>query len=89
MARTWGHCQDGNGLAQFESPWRLPDKATVTIQLTFERLCDAVASEAVVLRSRLTLRPAYGEGDKVLPRSRAVYDRADHTFTVAECDFAP
>lgn len=86
MARTWVCCQHRNGLAWFESPWKFSGKATVTTQLAFERLLDAVASDAVALRSRLTLQPAYGEGVKVLPPSCAVEGRADHKYAVAECD---
>ena len=36
-------------------------------QLTFEMLRAAVAGDAVALRSRITLQPAGGEGDKVFP----------------------
>ena len=53
-------------------------------QLTFERLRDAVAGDAVALRSRLTLQPAGGEGDKVFPSSYAVEGRADHKYAVEE-----
>ena len=38
-------------------------------QLTFERLRDTVSGDAVALRSRTTLQPAGGEGDKVFPPS--------------------
>ncbi|MDE0376004.1 MAG: type I-U CRISPR-associated RAMP protein Csb1/Cas7u, partial [bacterium] len=41
-------------------------------ELTFERLRDAVAGEAVALRSRITLQPAGGPGDKVFPPTYAV-----------------
>ena len=51
-------------------------------QLTFERLREAVAGEAVALRSRLTLQPAGGDGDKVFPPSYAVDGRADHRYAV-------
>ena len=47
-------------------------------QLTFEQLRGAVAGDAVALRSRMTLQPAGGEGDKVFPPSYAVDGRADH-----------
>ena len=53
-------------------------------QLTFERLRDAVAGDAVALRSRMTLQPAGGEGDKVFPPSYAVDGRADHKYAVEE-----
>lgn len=41
-------------------------------ELTFERLRDAVAGEAVALRSRTTFQPAGGPGDKVFPPTYAV-----------------
>lgn len=41
-------------------------------ELTFERLRDAVAGEAVALRSRTALQPAGGPGDKVFPPTYAV-----------------
>ena len=41
-------------------------------ELTFERLRDAVAGDAVALRSRTTLQPAGGQGDKVFPPTYAV-----------------
>ena len=53
-------------------------------ELTFERLRDAVAGDAVALRSRMTLQPAGGEGDKVFPPSYAVDGRADHKYAVEE-----
>ena len=53
-------------------------------QLTFERLRDAVAGDAVALRSRMTLQPAGGEGDKVFPPSYAVDGRAEHKYAVEE-----
>lgn len=53
-------------------------------QLTFERLHDAVAGGSVALRSRTTLQPAGGEGDKVFPSSYAVDGRADHKYVVEE-----
>ena len=53
-------------------------------QLTFERLRDAVAGDTVALRSRMTLQPAGGEGDKVFPPSYAVDGRADHKYAVEE-----
>ena len=53
-------------------------------QLTFERLRDAVAGGAVALRSRLTLLPAGGDGDKVFPPSYAVDNRTDHKYAVEE-----
>ena len=53
-------------------------------RLTFERLRSAVAGDAVALRSRVTLQPAGGEGDKVFPPSYAVDGRADHKYAVEE-----
>ena len=52
--------------------------------LTFERLRDAVAGDTVALRSRITLQPAGGEGDKVFPPSYAVDGRAEHKYAVEE-----
>ena len=53
-------------------------------RLTFERLRSAVADDAVALRSRITLQPAGGDGDKVFPPSYAVDGRADHKYAVEE-----
>ena len=53
-------------------------------QLNFERLRGAVAGDAVALRSRMTLQPAGGEGDKVFPPSYSVDGRADHKYAVEE-----
>ena len=53
-------------------------------ELTFEKLRDAVASGAVALRSRTTLQPAGGEGDKVFPPSYSVDGRAEHKYAVEE-----
>ena len=50
--------------------------------LTFKRLRDAVGGDAVALRSRMTLQPAGGEGDKVFPPSYAVESRAEHKYAV-------
>ena len=52
--------------------------------LTFEQLRSAVAGDAVALRSRMTLQPAGGEGDKVFPPSYRVDGRADHKYAVEE-----
>ena len=41
-------------------------------ELTFEKLREAVEGAAVALRSRLTLQPAGGPGDKVFPPTYAV-----------------
>lgn len=53
-------------------------------QLTFQLLRDAVAGQAVALRSRLTLQPAGGEGDKVFPPSYAADRSARHKYAVEE-----
>ena len=53
-------------------------------RLTFQKLHDAVAGGSVALRSRTTLQPAGGEGDKVFPSSYAVDGRADHKYAVEE-----
>ncbi|MCY4256601.1 MAG: type I-U CRISPR-associated RAMP protein Csb1/Cas7u [Gammaproteobacteria bacterium] len=53
-------------------------------QLIFERLRDAVAGDSVALRSRMTLQPAGGEGDKVFPPSYAVEGRSAHKYAVEE-----
>ena len=52
--------------------------------LTFNRLRDAIAGDAVALRSRMTLQPAGGAGDKVFPPSYAVEGRAAHKYAVEE-----
>ena len=52
--------------------------------LTFERLLDAVAGDSVAIRSRITLQPAGGEGDKVFPPSYSVNGRAEHKYAVEE-----
>ena len=53
-------------------------------QFTFEKLREAVAGSAVALRSRLTLQPAGGIGDKVFPPSYAIEGRAEHKYAVEE-----
>ena len=53
-------------------------------ELTFEQLHRAVAGEAVALRSRTTLQPAGGPGDKVFPPTYAVAQNADHKYAVEE-----
>ena len=53
-------------------------------KLTFERLHDALAGDSVALRSRITLQPAGGEGDKVFPPSYSVDGRAEHKYAVEE-----
>lgn len=54
----------------------------MTEQLTYERLRNAVGGDAVALRSRLTLQPAGGRGDKIFPPSYSVDGRADHKYAV-------
>ena len=53
-------------------------------RLTFDLLRDAIAGNAVALRSRMSLQPAGGEGDKVFPPSYAVDGRSDHKYAVEE-----
>lgn len=53
-------------------------------RLTFDQLRSAVSGESVALRSRLTLKPAGGEGDKVFPPSYAVDGRPEHRYAVEE-----
>ena len=52
--------------------------------LTYERLQDAVAGDAVALRSRMTLQPVGGKGDKVFPPTYSVEGSADHKYAVEE-----
>ncbi|MCY4653009.1 MAG: type I-U CRISPR-associated RAMP protein Csb1/Cas7u [Dehalococcoidia bacterium] len=52
--------------------------------LTFERLRNAVAGDAVAVRSRMTLQPIGGEGDKVFPPSYSVDGNASHKYAVEE-----
>ena len=51
-------------------------------QLTFDRLHDAVGGSAVALRSRMTLQPAGGEGDKVFPPSFKPERGVEHKYAV-------
>ena len=51
---------------------------------TFERLRNAVAGDAVAIRSRMTLQPVGGEGDKVFPPSYSVEASASHKYAVEE-----
>lgn len=53
-------------------------------ELTFDVLRDSVAGGAVALRSRLTLQPAGGDGDKVFPPSYSVAETAKHKYAVEE-----
>ena len=48
--------------------------------LTFEKLHGVVAGNAVAMRSRSTLQPAGGEGDKIFPPSSSVDGRAEHKY---------
>ncbi len=53
-------------------------------QLTLERLRTAVAGDSVAIRSRMTLQPVGGEGDKIFPPSYRVEDRAQHKYAVEQ-----
>lgn len=53
-------------------------------ELTFDVLRDSVAGGAVAIRSRLTLQPAGGDGDKVFPPSYSVAESAKHKYAVEE-----
>ena len=53
-------------------------------ELTLERLRGAVAEGAVALRSRTTLQPAGGEGNKVFPPSYAVEASAEHKYAIED-----
>ena len=52
--------------------------------LTYEQLREATAGGAVALRSKTTLQPAGGIGDKIFPPSYAVDNRADHKYAVED-----
>ncbi len=52
--------------------------------LTYEQLHEATAGGSVALRSRTTLQPAGGKGDKIFPPTYAVDSRADHKYAVEE-----
>lgn len=52
--------------------------------LTLDQLRESVAGGAVALRSRLTLQPAGGVGDKIFPPSYAVDGRSEHKYAVEE-----
>ena len=64
--------------------WRIVTKERKLATLTFRRLLDAVAGSAVAIRSRITLQPAGGEGDKVFPPSYSVDGNASHKYAVEE-----
>ena len=53
-------------------------------KLTYEQLREATAGGAVALRSKTTLQPAGGTGDKIFPPSYAVDNRADHKYAVED-----
>lgn len=53
-------------------------------ELTYEMLRDAVAGEAVALRSITSLQPADGAGGKVFPPTYAVANNAPHRYAVEE-----
>ncbi len=52
--------------------------------LTYEQLQDATAGGAVALRSKMTLQPAGGKGDKIFPPTYAVDSRAEHKYAIEE-----
>lgn len=52
--------------------------------LTFERLLSAVGGESVALRSKMTLQPAGGKGDKIFPPSYSTDSSAKHKYAVEE-----
>ena len=52
--------------------------------LSYEQLHEATAGGAVALRSRTTLQPAGGKGDKIFPPTYAVDNRAQHRYAVEE-----
>ena len=52
--------------------------------LTFDMLRNAVGGESVALRSRMTMHPAGGAGDKIFPPSYAVEGRVEHKYAVEE-----
>ena len=55
--------------------------------MTFEQLWDAVKGDAVALRSRLTLQPAGGEGDKIFPSTYLSNDStAEHKYAIEKPD---
>ncbi len=53
-------------------------------ELTYEKLRDAVAGDAVALRSITNLQPADGEGGKVFPPTYAVASSAEHKYAIEE-----
>ena len=55
-------------------------------KLTFDRLRSAVAGDAVALRSRTTLQPAGGSGDKVFPPTYAVDRGIKYAFEERQMD---
>ena len=55
-----------------------------TSELTYEKLRTAVMGKAVALRSRITLQPVGGEGDKVFPPSYSVSNQSKHKYAVEE-----
>lgn len=51
-------------------------------KLTIDTLNEAVGGGAVAVRSRMELKPAGGDGDKVFPPSYSVESRAEHKYAV-------
>ena len=52
--------------------------------LTYDQLRAATEGGAVALRSRTSLQPAGGKGDKIFPPTYAEGNRADHKYAVEE-----
>ena len=67
-------------------PEENPNKETKMPELTFEKLSEAVAGGAVALRSRLTLQPAGGAGDKVFPPTFDAGGRAEYAVEERRVD---
>lgn len=54
------------------------------VELTFERLRDAVGGGSVALRSKVQLQPAGGKGDKIFPPSYMPDRGATHKYAVED-----
>lgn len=52
--------------------------------LTYQQLRDSTAGGAVAIRSRTTLQPVGGPGDKIFPPSYMPASRTDHKYAVEE-----
>ena len=53
-------------------------------ELTYEKLRDAVAGDAVALRSITNLQPADGDGGKIFPPTYAVASNVEHKYAIEE-----